>query len=119
MSDPNQPNELKVPILDQQTDSAQNKKARDFDPEIPYFLKQMDESAASPSSRLLLVALKAGAYLCAVPPILSLLKFIFRLGIANLFSFISCTIGFGALALILFSLEKILTAIMAAHEAEQ
>ena len=119
MSEPNPQNELKVPVLDPQPSSEQEKKKQDFDPEIPPMLKMLHESAASPSSKLLLVVLKAGAYLCAVPPILSLLGFLGHFSLWTLFAFISCTIGFAALGLILFSLEKILTAIMAAHEDNQ
>ena len=116
MSEPNHPNELKVPVLDPQPSSGQEKNGRDFDPEIPPSIKMLDEAAASPSNRLLLVALKGGAYLCAVPPVLSLLGFLGHFSLRTLFTFISCTIGFVALGLILFSLEKILKAIMAAHD---
>ena len=118
MSDQNQPNELKVPVIDPQPSSEQEKKNQEFDPELPPVIKMLHESAASPSSKLLLVALKAGAYLCAVPPILSLLGFLGHFSLWTLFAFISCTIGFAALGLILFSLEKILTAIMAAHSED-
>ena len=119
MSEPNPQNELKVPVLDPQPSSEQEKKGKDFDPEIPPMIKMLHESAASPSSKLLLLALKAGGYLCAVPPILSLLGFLGHFSLWTLFAFISCTIGFAALGLTLFSLEKILTAIMAAHEDNQ
>ena len=119
MSDQNQPNELKVPVLDPQPSPEQEKKNQEFDPELPPVIKMLHESAASPSSKLLLVALKAGGYLCAIPPILSLLGFLGHFSLWTLFAFISCTIGFAALGLILFSLEKILTAIMAAHGDDQ
>ena len=119
MSDQNQPNELKVPVLDPQPSPEQEKKNQEFDPELPPVIKMLHESAASPSSKLLLVALKAGGYLCVIPPILSLLGFLGHFSLWTLFAFISCTIGFAALGLILFSLEKILTAIMAAHEDNQ
>ena len=119
MSDNNPQNELKVPVLDPQPSSEQQKKEQDFDPELPPVIKMLHESAASPSSKLLLVALKAGGYLCAIPPILSLLGFLGHFSLWTLFAFISCTIGFAALGLTLFSLEKILKAIMAAHEDEQ
>ena len=118
MSDQNQPNELKVPVLDPQPSPEQEKKNQEFDPELPPVIKMLHESAASPSSKLLLVALKAGGYLCAIPPILSLLGFLGHFSLWTLFAFISCTIGFAALGLILFSLEKILTAIMAAHSED-
>jgi hypothetical protein len=118
MSEPNPQNELKVPVLDPQPSSEQPKKEQDFDPELPPVIKMLHESAASPSSKLLLVALKAGGYLCAIPPILALIGFLGSFGLWTLFAFISCTIGFAALGLILSSLEKILKAIMAAHEEE-
>ncbi len=119
MSEPNPQNELKVPVLDPQPPIEQEKKGKDFDPELPPAIKILDEAAASPSTRLLLVALKAGGYLCAVPPILSLIGLLCKFGLWTLFAFISCTIGFAALSLILFSLEKILKAIMAAHAEDQ
>ena len=90
MSDNNPQNELKVPVLDPQPSSEQQKKEQDFDPELPPVIKMLHESAASPSSKLLLVALKAGGYLCAIPPILSLLGFLAKFSLWTLFAFISC-----------------------------
>jgi hypothetical protein len=132
---PNAPAELKVPILDStpsdeqipkvtaeqipKVTAEQTQKAKDFDPELPSSIKMLNEMAASPSSKLLLVALKAGGYLCALPPILSLFWGLFHFNIGSIISFISTTIAFASSALILFSLEKILTAIMAAHEEDQ
>ena len=111
MSDPN---ELKVPVIESQPEQSQ--KTKDFDPEIPPIIKTLDAAAASPSSKLLLVALKACAYLCILPPFLALFACIFSFSMSNLFAFMTTTISFAATALILFSLEKILKAIMAAHE---
>lgn len=142
-SQPAPPEELKVPILDTLPSNEQNQpasigdtpkitaeqapkitaeqtpKAKDFDPELPPSIKMLNEIAASPSTKLLLVALKACGYLCALPPVLSLFWTLFHFNIGSIISFISTIIIFASLALILFSLEKILQAIMAAHEEEQ
>ncbi len=99
--------------------AEQTQKAKDFDPELPPSIKMLNEMAASPSSKLLLVALKAGGYLCALPPVLALFRALFHFNFGNIISFISTTIGFASSALILFSLEKILKAIMAAHDEDQ
>ena len=134
-SQPNAPAELKVPILDStpsdgqipkvtteqipKMTAEQTQKAKDFDPELPPTIKMLNEMAASPSSKLLLVALKAGGYLCALPPVFSLFWALFHFNFGSIISFISTTIAFACSALILFSLEKILKAIMAAHEENQ
>ena len=116
-SQPNPPEELKVPILDSTPSNEQNQqatighapkvtveqapqftteqapkaaaeqttKAKDFDPELPPSIKMLNEMAASPSTKLLLVALKACGYLCALPPVLSLLGTLFNFSFGKFF----------------------------------
>ena len=115
MSDPNSNDELKVPIIESQPQVTHPQNAQDFDPEIPQVIKTLDAAAASPSSKLLLVALKAGAYFCILPPFLALFVCIFSFSLTNLFTFVSTIITSATTALVLFSLEKILKAIMAAN----
>lgn len=118
MSDPNSNDELKVPIIESQPQVTPPQNIQDFDPELPLVIKTLDAAAASPSSKLLLVALKACAYLCILPPFFAFFVCLFCFSIGYLFAFISTTIGFAAMAFILFSLEKILKAIMAAYESK-
>ena len=119
MPDFNDPNELKVPVLEEHAAEEGKDGGSEFDPELPPFLQHLDDAAVSPSSRLLLVALRLCGYLCALPPFAALFNFLWRCTFQNIFVFIASTVAFAGLALILFSLEKILNAIIAAHEGRQ
>ena len=126
MSEPNSPNELKVPVIEpqlqQQPPQFQNPSAST--PEMSPIIKTLDEATSSPSTRFLLVALKIAAYLCILPPLLSLLHSLLYMGlnkyfISCLLSLLGSIIGSATTAIVLFSLEKILKAIMAANESNQ